>query len=429
MASLASVLRPQSFMPGAVDPGATSDAPQFASPMAMADKPKPRGRGLLGALGDAFGPQSGGRNWQIIGAALRQLNTGGNDLSSLMERLEQERRDNMAMAWQAQLQNHQLADWKTQDRRTQNEDTLAAAVPPGPDHDLAVTMPHEYASARITEMVRPHMVDMTTAQLRARGYQPGTVGQINNQTGEVNVTQSPYHPPAAMIIGGNNTQDDVSYVADIVQSQGQQAATPFFQRNPQLAQAVVQELARRRAGGDRNADPNAVGLAHATYRANSTSLSQLTTQGNAIERAGRAVRSNMTTALRLTSSLARSGSPLANRWTQAAQSELQGNPDIAAARASLEGTLSEYARILTGAYGAGGTPVTELSHIREMLSTANTQAQITNAFGAMQELMNNVDQSYVDQRQELSGTMRGGGQTGPPQQRTRTYNPQTGRLE
>jgi hypothetical protein len=163
---------------------------------------QPQG-GMLGALGGMFNDQNRGRNLRIIGAALRQIShPEANSLDDLLAQLDQERQQQTQAAWQQTLQQHQLGEWKQQDQQTQDEGALADQAPES-IRPFAHVAPHEYATGILGASLHPQMRTLSPQEVRAAGFQPGTVVQVNPATGEYNVQQNPYHPPAAMM--GNGT--------------------------------------------------------------------------------------------------------------------------------------------------------------------------------------------------------------------------------
>ncbi len=161
----------------------------------------------------------------------------------------------------------------------------------------------------------------------------------------------------------------------------------------------------RRARGDTN---GAFAFDRASFTANAASLRQLTTQRTAILRAEDAARRNINLAESITDRLARAGSPIVNRWLLPGQHNL-GDPEIAAANIAINRALDEYARVITGQYGAGGTPVTQLEEARRMLNSADNPETIHRAFAVIRSEMENVRRSFDDQQSELQSSMSGQG--------------------
>lgn len=172
-----------------------------------------------------------------------------------------------------------------------------------------------------------------------------------------------------------------------------------------------------------------------------TSLANLQKQTDMMQKSEKGFQNNMELALELSNKVDRTGAPVINKWLLGGRAAL-GDPDVAALDAAITTAATDYARIMSGQTGAGGTPISTAeearSLIRKELSHKQFQAVADVLYRDIQGQHNAVD----SQRQTILGAMQqfGQGQPSPygneatahPQgqqpsaSRPRATNPQTG---
>lgn len=196
-------------------------------------------------------------------------------------------------------------------------------------------------------------------------------------------------------------------IEEIAQGMADGAPAPTnLGRNGIVAGQLYSRVAAiRRERGD---TPGALLADRVAFQSYAASLRQTVIQRGAILRAEDAARRNINLAESVLSRLQRQQSPLLNRWVMPGLRNL-GDPDIQAASIALDRALDEYARVITGQYGAAGTPVTQLQSAREMLSSADNPATIQRAFAVIRTEMENVRQSFDDQEHEARARLSGQG--------------------
>lgn len=72
--------------------------------------------------------------------------------------------------------------------------------------------------------------------------------------------------------------------------------------------------------------------------------------------------------------------------------------------------MSEYGKVLSGAYGAGGVSDSQIEHAMEMLNDAQTPEQVRGAINAMRRAMHARENGYTTQRSVLLGQLENAGQ-------------------
>ncbi len=367
MATLASLL-PPSFMPPAADPNATSQGPAFAAPMAAKPPMAPQqGGGLLGALSNMFGPKSGGRNWQIIGAALRQLDTGGNDLDSLLARLDQERQQQMQMAWQQTLQQHQLGEWKAEDQQQQAAQDFVTSLP-ADQQPLARVNPGAIAAARIQAMAPPTQ------------YQQAELGLSRDRLAEDarHNRVSEARPVGGMGTSGPIDPETVGYYAQLSVNQGGRLPQGISTRSA-LGQAIMAAMpAEARRQG---VNPQQLATVSLAYQGDTHSYQHLQQQRDAVvafERTADNFLTNLQNLQRQLPSGQISNIPAGNDALQAYNRTLGGRGPLGAYVGALVSARAEISRVLSGS----NSPTVESMHEAERLLPNNITPQAMSAVAA-----------------------------------------------
>ncbi len=85
-----------------------------------------------------------------------------------------------------------------------------------------------------------------------------------------------------------------------------------------------------------------------------------------MQKSEKGFQNNMDQALALSAKLDRTGSPVLNKWLLGGQAAL-GDPDVAALDAAITTASTDYARIMSGQTGAGGTPISTAEEAKKLL--------------------------------------------------------------
>jgi hypothetical protein len=116
---------------------------------------------------------------------------------------------------------------------------------------------------------------------------------------------------------------------------------------------------------------------------------------------------NADLALNASKDVWRTGSPLLNRPLQYLRSEAAGDPKAKVFNAANETFVSEYARVMSGGYGAAQTTEGAQNRAHTLLSTASTADQYEKVVGQLKTEMKNRVKALNDQMEEEKGRLRG----------------------
>lgn len=95
-----------------------------------------------------------------------------------------------------------------------------------------------------------------------------------------------------------------------------------------------------------------------------------------------------------------------NEWLQYGRVKT-GNVAADQFNAALEETLSEYAKVMGGGYGAGSSTEGAQARAHSLLGTATTPDQLNGVVDTMRRTMESRTQSIEDQKQKLIGSVKG----------------------
>jgi hypothetical protein len=101
-------------------------------------------------------------------------------------------------------------------------------------------------------------------------------------------------------------------------------------------------------------------------RALQSSLTNLQKTSDVMEKSEQAFINNTNTALNISSKVDRTGSPVINKWLLGGRDAL-GDPDVRALDAAITTMSVDYARIMSGATGAGGTPISTAEEAKQLI--------------------------------------------------------------
>jgi hypothetical protein len=117
---------------------------------------------------------------------------------------------------------------------------------------------------------------------------------------------------------------------------------------------------------DAGVTPQELATTKGRNKALQTSLTKLQSQSDMMQKSEKGFQNNMDQALALSAKLDRTGSPLINKWLLGGQAAL-GDPDVAALDAAITTASTDYARIMSGQTGAGGTPISTAEEAKKLL--------------------------------------------------------------
>lgn len=135
------------------------------------------------------------------------------------------------------------------------------------------------------------------------------------------------------------------------------------------------------------------------------SLNALQKRSDAMQGQEEAFKRNMDYALQLSNQLDRTGSPVVNKWLLGGKEAL-GDPGVSAFDASLKTVAADYARIMAGNTGAGGTPISTMDEALGMMRRELSDKQFGAVAGVLNNDIHNQQQAVQDQRGVILGHMQ-----------------------
>lgn len=102
----------------------------------------------------------------------------------------------------------------------------------------------------------------------------------------------------------------------------------------------------------------------------------------------------------------RTGTPVFNRWLIAGRSAVGGSPDVARFNAANQTFVNEYAKVMSGGYGASATSDSARQEALSILNTAQTPDQYRAVVDQLKKEMNNRMEAMHHTRTFLEGQIR-----------------------
>jgi hypothetical protein len=162
-----------------------------------------------------------------------------------------------------------------------------------------------------------------------------------------------------------------------------------------------------------NMSPDEIRMAQLTNKTQVQAIGQLAKARAQILQFEKTARYNADQALVTSEKVDRTGVPVINRWLQAGRSEIAGDPDTKVFHAAMETFISEYARVMSGGYGAAQTFEGAQLRAHQLLNTSATKDQVRKVIGQLKIEMGNRVKALDDQMGEERRRLRSG--IGKPQ--------------
>jgi hypothetical protein len=115
---------------------------------------------------------------------------------------------------------------------------------------------------------------------------------------------------------------------------------------------------------------------------------------------------NADLALKAADKVDRTGAPVFNRWLMAGRSAVGGSPDVARFNAANQTFVNEYAKVMSGGYGASATSDSARQEALSMLNTAQTPEQYRAVVDQLKKEMNNRMEAMRHTRTFLEDQIR-----------------------
>lgn len=135
------------------------------------------------------------------------------------------------------------------------------------------------------------------------------------------------------------------------------------------------------------------------------SLTNLQKTSDVMEKSEAGFQNNTQTALALSAKIDRSGSPVVNKWVLGGRKAL-GDPDVEALDAAITTMAVDYARIMSGATGAGGTPISTAEEAKALIRKELSHKSFQAVIDVLNRDIAGQQQAVHDQRGKILGAMQ-----------------------
>lgn len=160
-----------------------------------------------------------------------------------------------------------------------------------------------------------------------------------------------------------------------------------------------------------------------------TSLSNLQKLSDVMEKSEQGFQNNTQTALELSSKIDRSGSPVINKWVLGGKSAL-GDPDVQALDAAINTMAVDYARIMSGATGAGGTPISTAEEAKSLIKKELSDKSLRAVVDVLNRDISGQQQAVHNQRGKILSSMQAMHDEASPENRAANNGaPQEGEVQ
>lgn len=165
----------------------------------------------------------------------------------------------------------------------------------------------------------------------------------------------------------------------------------------QAQRTAIQNMAADMA---KNADVSPADLATrgGQQKALQSSLTAFQKRSDAMAGQENSFLNNLTYAQKISDTIDRTASPAINKWLLTGE-EQAGDPDVVKLKAALTPVAADYAKIMSGATGAGGTPVSTMQEALDMIRTDLSKGQFNSVADV---LRNDVHNQRVGSLQQLN---------------------------
>lgn len=176
--------------------------------------------------------------------------------------------------------------------------------------------------------------------------------------------------------------------------QGADQATKIRNRAAQLAKEV-------------GMSPDEIRFAQLTNKAQVSAIMQLGKARAQILQFEKTANMNADLALQASEKVDRTGVPVINRWIQAGRTAIGGDVEASKFHAATETFVSEYAKVMSGGYGAAATTEGAQNRAHGLLNEAHTKDQFRGVVGQLKAEMENRVKALNGQMEEEKGRLRG----------------------
>jgi hypothetical protein len=215
-------------------------------------------------------------------------------------------------------------------------------------------------------------------------------------------------------VAGTNTEAPVAVTDDTLAMDAWRYLTdgtlpPNMGRGVQgTAQATKIRNESARLAKEMGMSPDEIRMAQLTNKTSVQAIGQLAKAKAQILQFEKTASMNADLALEASEKVDRTGVPVLNRWLQAGRTAIAGDVDASKFNAATETFVSEYAKVMSGGYGAAATTEGAQSRAHTLLNTANTKEQFSGVVGQLKREMDNRVKALNAQMEEERGNLRSG---------------------
>jgi len=253
---------------------------------------------------------------------------------------------------------------------------------------------------------------LQTAQPGQPGYVPAKKSAIQQKLDALDSFGATPEEKKAVLLGASAGAGAANggLTDDSVQSQGWN-----YLLNHQLP-----PLGRGQAGMDRQnaiinqanqiaknlgVSPDEMATTAGRNKAYNASLTAFTKRGDAMQAAEEGFKNNMDNALRLSSQMDRTGSPAVNKWLLGGEENL-GDPSVSAFNLAIRAAAQDYAKIMSGSTGAGGTPISTTEDAVSLFRKELSDKQLNAVANVAYQDIHGQQQANDDQKNRILGRLR-----------------------
>jgi hypothetical protein len=163
---------------------------------------------------------------------------------------------------------------------------------------------------------------------------------------------------------------------------------------------------------DAGVSPQELTTTSGRNKALQSSLTNLQKQSDVMQKSEQGFQNNLDQALQLSEKLTRSGSPVINKWLLGGRAAI-GDPDVAAFDAAINAASVDYARIMSGQTGAGGTPISTAEEAKQLLRKELSNQSLQAVADVLHRDIMGQQQAVDQQRQTIMSAMQAFGKPSP----------------
>lgn len=135
------------------------------------------------------------------------------------------------------------------------------------------------------------------------------------------------------------------------------------------------------------------------------SLTNLQKTSDVMEKSEQAFLNNTQTALQISGGLSRADSPVINKWVLGGKDAL-GDPKVRALDAAITTMAVDYARIMSGATGAGGTPISTAEEAKALIKKELSDKSLRAVVAVLEQDIKGQQAAVHNQRGKILGAMQ-----------------------